>query len=390
MVSTCRSTAHQSIVNGMYEKEGSATMKRITPANQFPSPRSIQIIFTMIAVILMVTACATDGSFRGSDSAQSQAKALGPSEGYDARLRNFSYPYETKTFVVTSQGQSLDIVYMDVRPKPESSNGQAVLLLHGKNFSGAYWANSVAPLVDLGYRVVVPDQIGFGKSSKPENFQYSFHGMASNTADLLASLGIENVHVVGHSMGGMVAARFALMFPERTASLILVNPIGLEDWKRKVPYRPVDWWFDQELKKTPDKVRAYMTASYFDGVWKPEYEPLVDLQIGWIKGPDYRQIAKNSALTYEMIFTQPVVYEFNLIQVPTLLIIGDRDRTALGKNLVSDEVRATLGLYGDLAKKTQAAIPGARLVLLPGVGHIPQYEAYEKYIHALTGFLDGQ
>ncbi len=344
--------------------------------------------FVSFVALALLSACASTAVSTQATERPKPGPYQGP--GYDLRLSNMDYPYETKVFSFESQGRNLEMVYMDVLPTGQALRDETVLLLHGKNFSGAYWAGTIKPLIQRGYRVVVPDQIGFGKSSKPGHFQYTFQGFASYTQALLDTLKVGKVHVVGHSMGGMVAARFALMFPDRTQSLILVNPIGLEDWKRVVPYKPFEWWFAREQAKTPEKVRAYMTSSYFDGQWKPAYEPLVDLQVGWIQGPDTEQIARSSAMTYEMIFTQPVVYEFNLIQAPTLLIIGDRDRTALGKNLVSEELRKTLGLYGDLARKAQAAIPKARLELLPGIGHIPQYEAYETYLALLTGFLDEQ
>src|SRR6266487_5151615 len=84
------------------------------------------------------------------------------------------------------------------------------------------------------------DQIGFGKSSKPHAYQFTFQALAENTNGLLDHLGVGRVHVVGHSMGGMLGTRFALIFPDRTDRLVLVNPIGLEDWKTVVPYLTVD------------------------------------------------------------------------------------------------------------------------------------------------------
>ncbi|MFB6261779.1 MAG: alpha/beta fold hydrolase, partial [Thiohalorhabdaceae bacterium] len=249
---------------------------------------------------------------------------------FDARLSGYDYPFEVRQHTFRAQGQDLTMAYMDVRP--QDPNGRTVLLLHGKNFSGAYWGRTIRALTEAGYRVVAPDQIGFGKSSKPRDFQYSLHALAHHTRSLLAALGIERAAVVGHSMGGMLATRFALMFPEFTKRLALVNPIGLEDWGAKgVPYTPVDKRFRSELAKTPAGVKAYMRESYFAGEWRPAYDPLVTIQAGWIRGPDWPKLARVSALTYDMIFTQPVVHEFPDLQVPTRLIIGQRDRTALGK-----------------------------------------------------------
>ena len=208
---------------------------------------------------------------------------------YDAELTAYPYPFPVRFHAVQAQGQQLRLAYMDVAPTdvaPEAKpNGRSVLLLHGKNFSGAYWERTVRALAAQGFRVVVPDQVGFGKSSKPVPFQYSLHAMAEHTRGLLDALGVQKTAVVGHSMGGMVAVRFALLAPERTERLVLVNPIGLEDWRRQVPYRPVDALYAAEAKATPESVRAYMQESYFAGQWKPEYEPLVQVQAGWLRGP---------------------------------------------------------------------------------------------------------
>lgn len=88
-----------------------------------------------------------------------------------------------------------------------------------------------------------------------------------------------------------------------------------------------------------------------------------------------------------MVFTQPVVHEFPDVRVPTLLIIGQRDRTALGKAWAPKEVADTLGDYPTLGRKAAAAIPGAKLSELMGVGHVPQVEAFPKYREELFEFL---
>lgn len=353
----------------------------------------IAMKYSVFIFLALAVACSSATPVPDSppDTSQTQKAQVDETQSepreFDARLSNFEYPYDVEIFEVEAGSETLEMAYMDVRP--EESNGKTVLLLHGKNFSGAYWANTIAPLVESGYRVIAPDQIGFGKSSKPTDYPFSFHVLAKHTKALIDTLDAGPVAVVGHSMGGMVATRFALMFPEQTTGLVLVNPIGLEDWKREgVPYLSVDQWHEAELQKTPEKVKAYMTESYFDGVWKPEYQPLVELQAGWTQDPDYPRIARVSALTFDMIYTQPVVYEFGLVDTPTLLIIGDRDRTALGKALVSEEIRSQLGLYGELGERAAKAFPDATLVKLEGVGHIPQYEAFDAYFQALSDFLE--
>ncbi len=307
-------------------------------------------------------------------------------EWLDIELANYEYPYEVSYLDLHVQEQDLRMAYMDI--KSDKPNGKIVMLLHGKNFNGAYWKTTIEALNAEGYRVVVPDQIGFGKSSKPESFQYSFQQLAQNTKAILDTLNIKKIAVLGHSMGGMLATRFALMYPEVVERLILENPIGLEDWKLKVPYMPVSFWYQNELKNTYESLKQYQLLSYYDNKWKPEYEAWVELAAGWTLNSSYPIIAWNNALTYDMIFTQPVLYEFGNIGAPTLLIIGTRDRTALGKPLVSEEVRKTMGLYKELGKKTQKAIPNAELVEIDNVGHLPHIEKFESFIRPLIKFLN--
>jgi pimeloyl-ACP methyl ester carboxylesterase len=311
--------------------------------------------------------------------------AVEQAPAYNADLSGYSYPFEVKSFSFSSQGQTLRMAYMDVRPK--KANGQTVLLLHGKNFCGAYWEPTIRALVSRGYRAIVPDQIGFGKSSKPEHFQFTFQELAMDTKAMLDGFHIDKVSVVGHSIGGMLATRFALMFPDRVERLVLVNPIGLEDWKKIVPYRTIDSLYADELKSTPDTVRSYMQKNYFGGTWKPEYESLVEIQAGWIRGPDWNRMAWLSALTTDMAFTQPVLYEFGDLKMPVLLIIGQMDSTALGKAWASAEVKDRMGKYQELGRRTKAAIPDCRLVEIMGAGHLPQVQQFDTYWQAVEGFL---
>ncbi|CAG2531602.1 Pimeloyl-ACP methyl ester carboxylesterase [Maribacter dokdonensis] len=303
----------------------------------------------------------------------------------DIELANYEYPYEVSVLNLKVQGQDLQMSYMDV--KPSQYNGKNVILLHGKNFNGAYWETTIKALTKEGYRVIVPDQIGFGKSTKPLHFHYTFQQLARNTKELLDTLNIDKTVVLGHSMGGMLATRFTLMYPETTEKLVLENPIGLEDWKLKVPYKPVDWWYANELKKSYEGIKNYQLVNYYDNNWKEDYDQWVNLLAGWTLNSDYERIAWNAALTYDMIFTQPVMYEFEKIKVPTLLIIGTRDRTALGKPLVSEEVRKTMGLYDTLGKTTKQKIKNAQLVEIENIGHLPHIEKFESFIDPLIKFM---
>ncbi|WP_078034036.1 alpha/beta fold hydrolase [Massilia sp. KIM] len=301
---------------------------------------------------------------------------------YGPELEGFAYPEPTQQYRFRSQGQDLQMTYLDV--KPAKPNGRAVVLLHGKNFCGATWAGTIKALSQAGYRVVAPDQIGFCKSTKPAHYQYSFQQLADNTRALLESIGIKKAIVMGHSTGGMLAVRYGLMFPQQTEQLVLVNPIGLEDWKALgVPSLGVDKWYQRELQTTAERIRDYEKATYYVNQWKPEYEPWVQMLAGMYRGPGKQIVAWNSALLYDMIYTQPVVYEFPQIAMPTLLLIGLKDTTAIGKDAAPEAIRPKLGNYPELARRTAKAIPGSTLVSFPELGHAPQMQDPEAFHQAL-------
>jgi len=304
---------------------------------------------------------------------------------YGPELQGFDYPWPVQHFHFTSQGERLDMAYMDVMPA--QPNGRAVVLLHGKNFCAATWQTTITALTDAGYRVIAPDQIGFCKSSKPAHYQFSFQQLAANTRMLLTSLGIVRATVIGHSTGGMLAIRYALLYPDDVDQLVLVDPIGLEDWKAKgVPWQSVDAWYQQELQTSAERIRDYERTTYYAGSWDPSYERWVQMLAGLYRGEGRDIVAWNSALLYDMIYTQPVVYELGQLTMPVLLIIGDKDTTAIGKNLAPPAIRQTLGNYPALGKAAAAQIPHARLIEFPDLGHAPQIQAPEEFHKAL---LDG-
>ncbi|WP_158047401.1 alpha/beta fold hydrolase [Skermanella pratensis] len=303
-------------------------------------------------------------------------------------LADFDYPYEVKRFEFTSQGQPLSMAYMDV-PPVNAGNGGTVVLLHGKNFCGATWESVIKPLTLAGYRVVVPDQVGFCKSTKPRAYQYGFHQLAANTHALLEQAGVRRPIVMGHSMGGMLAMRYALMYPDRTSGLVLVNPIGLEDWKAEgVPVVTVDQLYQSELKTDFGSIKEYQRTTYYAGDWRPGYDRWVEMLAGMYQGDGRDLVAWNQALTSDMVFMQPVVHELQNIRVPTLLMIGERDTTAIGKNRAEPDVAARLGRYADLGRRAAERIRDARLVTFPDLGHSPQVQAPEEFNAALLENLE--
>jgi pimeloyl-ACP methyl ester carboxylesterase len=163
-------------------------------------------------------------------------------------LEEYEYPYPVQFLPITSDLRPLKMAYMDI-PPDNVPNGKTVVLFHGKAFGGYYFHNVIEALTGSGYRVVAPDQIGWGKSPKPD-IHYSFHLLAANTSALLDHLGVRKVAVLGHSTGGMTAARFTLMYPDRVTHLVLEDPLGLADYRTGIPPQSEETLYQHEVNWT--------------------------------------------------------------------------------------------------------------------------------------------
>jgi pimeloyl-ACP methyl ester carboxylesterase len=298
-------------------------------------------------------------------------------------LEGLSYPYPVAFLDLAIEGQLLRMAYMDVAPS-NPANGKAVLLLHGKSFSGNYWAGVAQVLAAQGYRVVIPDQLGFGKSAKPD-IRYSFDLLAANTKKLLDRLGIERVAVVGHSFGGMLAVYFARNYPQTTAVLALENPIGLEDYRSAIPPQPLETLVATEMAQTPDTYRTFMKA--FFTRWTPENEPMVSVFAGLLKSPEYPRLARASALTYQMIFDEPIRHEYPLLKMPVLLVIGQSDRSVFFRRYAAPEAIKPLGNWPALGRAAVKELPDGKLVEIEAAGHVSHMEKPQEFEAALTSFL---
>jgi pimeloyl-ACP methyl ester carboxylesterase len=314
----------------------------------------------------------------GSGAAQEPAaEPLGPA------MEGFPYPYAVHYLSLILEGRPVQMAYMDVPPSTPA-NGRTVLLFHGRNFGGYYWENTIRFLAGKGYRVVVPDQIGFGKSSKPD-IGLSFHAAADQTRRLLDHLGVERVTLIAHSMGSMFGVRFSLMYPKRVEQLVLEGPIGLEDYRLKVPFAADDELAKEARSQTREALDRFYRG-YF-AHWKPDYQVFADVAWRWATGPDADLLARVASHTYRMAYEQPVVYELSRLQMPVLVIGGSKDRSAIGRNRVTPEVRDTMGRFTELVPAAAAAIPNARGVVLDDVGHIPHLESPERFQALLEEFL---
>jgi 3-oxoadipate enol-lactonase len=250
----------------------------------------------------------------------------------------------------------------------DTGDGPVVVLVHGHSLDLRMWKYQVGPLVDLGYRVVRYDVRGHGRSMVPPS-GYTWDNYALDLAELLDALGIESGHVVGLSMGGGVALKFALEYPERVLSLALVDST--------LPGFTYSPEFSSSIEEFRDAVRAEGAPSAIERLWLEH--PMLD---GLRKHPERFAEAAEMATGFQAAeyleeAAEPGFVQSDLasrlgeVQAPALVVVGEED-------LPDFQLIAAL-----LAEN----IPGARKVELHGLGHVPPMEDPVAFNSILLEFL---
>jgi pimeloyl-ACP methyl ester carboxylesterase len=305
-------------------------------------------------------------------------------EPYGIGLEGFAYPYPVQMLPLLNDGEQVRMAYMDVQPaKP---NGRTVVLLHGRNFPSSYWAPVIKTLNSSGYRVVVPDQIGFGKSSKPAA-DLHFDTLARNTIALMDHLQIQKFDIVAHSLGGMLGVRIVRAFPDRIERLLLAAPIGLEDYRLYVPPTPTETILKNEDKLTAEGYRKQLETNYSLKLPPDQVTPLIDARFNIKGSSEYPRWLRAFVNSGQMIYREPVAHEIPLITQPTLFIMGADDHNAPGKPNAPEALRATMGQNAELAKALAGKMSNAKAEVIPGVGHLVFLEAPQKFDELMLGFL---
>ena len=325
-------------------------------------PKALLAIFTAGVFLLPSLLSAQDWPLEPPAEAPAEWGAV------SANFEEIPYPYPVQFLELNRFGQDMRLAYMDVAPTGRS-NGQTVFWQHGMNFYSEAYTPSIQTPAAAGFRVLAVDRIGYGKSSKPI-IPYNFNFVAANMKSLLDELGIEKAALVGHSMGGMVMSRFAMLYPEVTTHVVLVNQIGLTD------QRQGRTWVDPYVAELG--VASYQSIlrghrRYFPKDWPPAHLEFVRRQYGQTMSGEWPRLAMVRRLQGQMLYDDPVVYDWQHITSKALILAGEED------GLVED--------FPALARHVNSELQNSTMLLYPGVGHAPQIEIPDQFHTDLIRFL---
>jgi pimeloyl-ACP methyl ester carboxylesterase len=242
----------------------------------------------------------------------------------------------------------------------DGGSGAPVVFLHGA--AGLLRDNPFLDHLAQRYHVLAPEWPGYGESTGEELLEdmldFALHGW-----DLVDALGLRQPHLVGHSMGGMIAAEMACLAPREVGRLALVNPAGLWLDEHPIPdiFAMLPGQIAQALFADPVAGGALLTG----GADLSNMDALKEFYLG-----NQRRLAMAGKILFP-IPNRRLSKRLYRLTAETLLVWGAADRL----------------IVPAYAARWQALIPGARLETVAGAGHMLPWEQPEAFVRALAGFL---
>jgi len=245
--------------------------------------------------------------------------------------------------------------------------GRPIVFLHGAGPGASGWSNfrqNIPHFVASGYRCLAPDLLGFGQSSKPQSIDYTFSVFGRSLAEALAQLGVDNCMLVGNSLGGAIAIRMAIEYPDLVSKLVVMAPAWLDERDAVIStqgVRAMTGVFSGPDGVTRDKIRAVFELMFAGG------QHITDDLV------EERFLAarqQNSAI-YRQIRGENLAPSLSKIRQPVLALWG-----------VDDRFNPVGGAY-----KIAESCPDARVIIRSNCGHWFMIEHREMFDRELLAFL---
>jgi pimeloyl-ACP methyl ester carboxylesterase len=259
-----------------------------------------------------------------------------------------------------------------------AGQGPVLLLLHGVTNSSQTW-EPVAPLLSGRFTLIAPDLLGHGESASPRG-DYSLGAHATGVRDMLTALGHDRVTVIGHSLGGGIAMQFAYQFPERCERLVLVSSGGLG--------REVHLLLRAAAFPGADYILPLLTSAHLLGLGRGVGAVLRRARLA--PDGDVDVLARGFASLDNAGSRQAFLHTLRAVVDVGGQRVSANDRLELAALLPSLIVWGERDSIIPLAHgaAAHAAMPGSRLEVFPGAGHMPHHADPDRFARVLTDFCD--
>jgi pimeloyl-ACP methyl ester carboxylesterase len=249
--------------------------------------------------------------------------------------------------------------------------GEPVLFLHGFPTSSHLWSD-VVPLMPSGHRIVVLDQLGYGRSDRPLGRPVDVLAHANRVVQLLDELRIDRACIVGHGIGGGVAQSVAIRHPHRVSRLCLVDSVAFDSWPT-IAARIARASLPLTRFLSPDIIlgvlRRDLCRGYSDAVRATHS---LDLYLRPFAGPEGRDALVAHVRALASIETASLASKLGAVRAPTAIVWGQRDPV----------------ISVSVARRLQNAIAGATLDVIPDAGHFTPEEAPRQVADAVAALLE--
>jgi pimeloyl-ACP methyl ester carboxylesterase len=287
-------------------------------------------------------------------------------------LSHIVYPYTVHHQKVLFN--SVDIAYVD-----EGTSDKVLLFVHGLGHSLLGWSKNIEYLKDH-YRCIAIDLPGNGLSEGDQSYPYSMHFFSEAITDFIAQKKLNNVYLVGHSMGGQICLTTAINHALSCKGLILCAPAGLEtfnEWEKSL-YRNTMYFVDMVSDEENSLRKAIQNSFYIMPDNAPSFtQQLVDLMYTQNRG-HYRYMME---CCINAMLSEPVFDKLNSIKIPVLILFGERDNLIPNKFIHPISTKA-------VALNAAKHIEQCRVEMISQCGHFIQWEKASTVNTCIREFVD--
>lgn len=273
-----------------------------------------------------------------------------------------------------------EVKYSNTNPKLayiDQGKGEVVLLIHGLASNAGFWRYNI-PELSKNFRVIAVDLPGYGKSDKG-NYSYKMTFFVQAIKNLIDELGIEQVNLIGHSMGGQIGIWFSILYPERINKLVLAAPAGIEKFNRGEGEWLKSVVTIRSVKGTNEEgVRRNLSNNFYN--WRSELEWMVEERVRMAKAKDFDLFARAVTRSVAGMIDEPTSDKLSLVKSKTLIIYGEKDGLIPNPYLHP-------GFPKDVFKIGKEKIPNSELYEIKNCGHILMIEKPEEFNKTIINFL---